>query len=239
MRVLVVGAGTMGRWLADLLAAEHAVALADADTDRAARVATELGCATDDGGRYDLLALAVPMSAVPGAATDHSGRADAVLDVAGEMRDTLAALRDAFPDAERVSTHPLFAPANAPGRVAIVRDAPGPYTDAAVDVLAAAGNEPFETTTEEHDRAMATVQAMTHAAVLAFGLAAEDVPEEFHTPVSGPLADLVAGVTGGDPSVYAEIQARFDGAEELAVAADRIAEADAEAFGELFAEAGQ
>jgi prephenate dehydrogenase len=239
MRVLVVGAGTMGRWLADLLTAEHAVALADADPDRAARVADDLGCGTDDGDRYDLLALAVPMSAVADAAATYEGRADAVVDVAGEMRDTLAALRESFPDAERVSTHPLFAPGNAPGRVAVVRDAPGGRTAAVIDALAAAGNEPFETTAAEHDEAMETVQATTHAAVLAYALAAEEVPEEFHTPVSGPLADLVDGVTDGDPGVYAEIQARFDGAGALAAAAQRVAEADEDAFARLFQEAGR
>ncbi|MFC7177623.1 prephenate dehydrogenase/arogenate dehydrogenase family protein [Halosegnis marinus] len=237
MRVLVVGAGTMGRWLAAELAGDHAVAFADADADRAADAASSLDCGTDDGDRYDLLALAVPMSAVGAAARDYAGRADAVLDVTGEMRDTLAALRESFPDAERVSTHPLFAPGNAPGTVAVVTDAPGERTEAALDALAAAGNDLFETTAAEHDRAMETVQAKTHAAVLAFALAGEEVPQPFHTPVSGPLSDLADAVVSGDPRVYAEIQARFDGAERVAEAAERLAEADPEAFADLFAEA--
>jgi len=239
MRVLVVGAGTMGRWLAGILADDHRVAVADTDPERAATTAEEIGCGTDDGGPYDLLVLAVPMSAVATAAADYADRADAVIDVTGEMRDTLAALRSEFPESERVSTHPLFAPENAPGTVAVVRDAPGERTETVLDALAAAGNDLFETTVSEHDRAMETVQAKTHAAVLAYALAAEDVPEQFHTPVSDPISELVETVTDGDADVYAEIQARFDGANEIAAAAKRLATADEEEFADLFEEAGR
>jgi len=237
MRVLVVGAGTMGRWLAGVLADDHAVSVADVDSERAAAAAEELGCGTDDGSSYDLLVLAVPMSAVAAAAAEYADRADAVIDVSGEMRDTLATLRSEFPDCERVSTHPLFAPGNAPGTVAVVRDAPGERTEAVLDALAAAGNDLFETTPSEHDDAMETVQAKTHAAVLAYALAADEVPEAFHTPVSGPLSELVETVADGDADVYAEIQARFDGAAELAAAAERLSTADPETFADLFEEA--
>jgi len=240
MRVLVVGSGTMGRWLAGVFDdAGHAVAVADADAERASSLAADLGVETDNGDRYDLLALAVPMSAVADAAAAYAGRGDAVVDVVGEMRDTVAAVREACPDAARVSTHPLFAPDNAPGTVAVVRDAPDDRTEAALDAIAAAGNDLYETTVAEHDRAMETVQAKTHAAVVAYALAAGDVPEPFHTPVSGPLSDLVKRVTTGEPDVYAEIQERFDGADELAAAAKRVAEADAETFAELVEEAGR
>lgn len=237
MRVLVVGAGTMGRWLAGILADDHAVALTDTDPGRAAAAADTLGCETDDGESYDLLVLAVPMSAVSTAAAEYADRADAVIDVSGEMEDTLAALRAEFSDSERVSTHPLFAPENAPGTIAVVRDEPGARTDAVLDAFAAAGNDLFETTPAEHDDAMETIQAKTHAAVLAYALAGDEVPEAFHTPVSGPLSELVRTVTDGDPDVYAEIQERFDGAEALAAAADQVATADREAFADLFEEA--
>ncbi|MFB6118589.1 3-hydroxyacyl-CoA dehydrogenase NAD-binding domain-containing protein [Halosegnis sp.] len=240
MHVLVVGSGAMGRWLASLLAdAGHTVALADAEPERAQAAAADLDLAVDTGGDYDLLSLAVPMSAVDAAASEHAGRADAVVDVTGEMRDTTAAIRAAFPDAERLSTHPLFAPANAPGTVAVVPDTPGERTDAVLDALVAAGNTLHETTAADHDQAMETVQAKTHAAVLAYALAAEEVAEPFHTPVSGPLADLVETVTTGEADVYREIQARFDGADELATAARRIAAADGDAFAALFEEARQ
>jgi prephenate dehydrogenase len=112
-------------------------------------------------------------------------------------------------------------------------------TDALREDLAAAGNHCFETTSEEHDRAMETVQAAAHAAVVAYGLAAESVRPEFATPVSEDLSDLVRTVTGGEPRVYADIQATFDGAAAVAAAAERVAAADAEEFAALYHEAGR
>jgi prephenate dehydrogenase len=143
-------------------------------------------------------------------------------------------MREVAPTLERVSLHPLFAASNAPGSIAVVPDAPGPVTDRLRDALSAAGNDCFETTAEEHDDAMRTVQARTHAAILAFGLAADDVPEQFHTPISEGLFDLLDEVTANDADVYADIQRAFDGAEDVAVAAERLAEADPETFVDLY-----
>jgi prephenate dehydrogenase len=253
MNLLVVGAGTMGRWFARSVAPVlDRVTFADSD-EAAARAAvaafeervadrTDPPTATvDEGGPADVVCVAVPISAVDGAIAEHAPRAErAALDVSGVMEPAVAALREAAPDIERASLHPLFAPENEPGNCAVVVDRGGPAVRAVREALAERGNRVFDTTPAEHDGAMATVQARAHAAVLAFGLAAESVPPEFHTPVSGPLADLVANVTGGNPAVYAEIQAAFDGAEEVADAARRVADAagDREAFADLYAEAG-
>jgi prephenate dehydrogenase len=154
------------------------------------------------------------------------------------MAPAVAAMRRHAPDRERLSAHPLFAPAAAPGRVPVVVDEPGPVTDAVRAALSAAGNELFETDPETHDRAMATVQARAHAAVLAFALAREEVPERFHTPVSAALSELADRVTDGTPRVYADVQAAFEGAGDVAAAARRVADAEGEAFERLYREAG-
>lgn len=241
MRLLVVGAGEMGRWLAESLASSFEMAVVDADPAVAEATAAAAGVrVADDDETFDAVAFAVPMTAIEDVVAAHADRAErALVDVTGEMRTPLAAMREHAPGLERLSTHPLFAAANAPGNVAVVRDARGPVTDAVVDALAAAGNEPFETTAEEHDHAMETVQAKAHAAVLAYALAADDVREEFHTPLSGPLEELVDQLLGNTPQVYAEIQDAFDGADEVAEAARRIADADPEAFAELYEEASR
>jgi prephenate dehydrogenase len=85
---------------------------------------------------------------------------------------------------------------------------------------------------------METVQARAHAAVLAFGLAAEPVPEGFGTPVYDALENLRQEVTGNTPRVYADIQKSFEGADDIAAAAERIAAADDEAFERLYRDAG-
>jgi prephenate dehydrogenase len=241
MNVLVVGAGEMGTWLGETLAAElDAPDLVFADTreDAAAAAADALGgraVQTGTDERFDVVCLAVPIPALEAAVEEWADAADrAVVDVTGVMAPAVAAMRSAAPTVERVSLHPLFAPDAAPGTVAVVPDAPGPVTDRLRRTLSAAGNDLFETTAAEHDEAMVTVQARVHAAVLAFGLAAEDVPEEFHTPVSTAMFGLLDRVTGNDPRVYADIQAAFDGAGDVADAAADLAEADDESFAAFY-----
>ncbi|QGA82509.1 prephenate dehydrogenase/arogenate dehydrogenase family protein [Halomicrobium sp. LC1Hm] len=239
MRVLVVGAGAMGRWFADSVAtADDEVAFVDADETAATAAADAL-----DGRaltppveeRFDLVCVAVPLPAAASVIEEYADRADrAICDVTGSMRDPIDAMRAHAPEIERVSLHPLFAPENAPGNLAVVTDADGPVGETIRERLRTRGNELVATTPAEHDEAMETVQARAHTAVLAFALAAEDVPETFQTPISEALFDLVEQMTDGEPRVYADIQAAFEGADDVAAAARQIARADAETFSELY-----
>ena len=242
MELLVVGAGAMGRWFADTVAGtDDSVGFADADPDAATAAVDEVGGhvvdpATEES--FDVVCVAVPMDAVSDAIAEHAGLAsEAVLDVSGEMRDSVAALEAHATGVERASLHPLFSATNAPGNVPVVVDRDGPALQAIREALSAAGNEVFETTPAEHDRAMETVQARAHTAVLAYALAAEDVDPRFHTTLSGPLSELAEQLTGNTPAVYADIQERFDGGESVAEAARLLAAADREAFLELYEDA--
>lgn len=245
MEALVVGAGSMGRWfgtvLAESLADPVSLAFLDADDDAATAAAEQVGGrAVSSAPAVDLVCIAVPIPAGTAAIAEHASAAgEAVVDVTGTMAAPVAAMRETVPDCERVSFHPLFAPANEPGNVPFVADNPGPRTDAVREALTSRDNTLVETTPETHDEAMETVQARTHAAVLAFALAAEDVPDSFQTPISARLSELAEQVTDGDPRVYADIQGAFDGAEDVAAAATRIADADREEFEALFADASQ
>lgn len=260
MRLLVIGAGEMGRWVADTLAAAPdavdgtvAVTFADADASVAADAAAErnasaLGSDARPGeDRFDAVCLAVPIPSIESAIQQWASAADgALFDVAGAMEPAIAAMQTVAADSgsgidEYGSFHPLFAPPRTPGNVAFVPGEDGPLLASVRAAMRDAGNEVFETTAAEHDDAMATVQAGAHAAVLAYGLVAADadVREEFHTPVSRRLEGIVETVTEGSPDVYADIQRAFDGAEGIADAAERVANArdDREAFRSLYREA--
>ncbi|MCQ4333376.1 prephenate dehydrogenase/arogenate dehydrogenase family protein [Natronomonas sp. F2-12] len=243
MQLLVVGAGEMGRWFARESGA-GTVAFADRDPETAreaaAAIAGSRAVPLDTDETFDVVCHAVPMSSTPAAIEAHAGKATgAVVDVAGEMRDSVAALESHAESRACASFHPLFSASNAPGNVpsVVVRD--GPAIGRLRSALEAAGNEVFETTVEEHDRAMETVQAKAHTAVLAYALAAEEIDPRFQTAFSEPLSELVERLTGDTPEVYAEIQARFDGSTPVADAAAEIAAADAETFVELYEEAGE
>lgn len=239
MKLLVVGAGAMGRWFAEtVVTAADGVGFVDADPD-AARAAVDgvggrvVDPATDES--FDLVCVAVPMPAAPDVIEEYASLAErAVCDVTGSMRNPVAAMREHVPERERMSLHPLFAPQRAPGNVAAVVDRDGDVSETVRNRLAAAGNDVVETTAEEHDEAMETVQARAHTAVLAFGLAADDVPDHFQTPVSAALFDLVKQVADGEGRVYADVQAAFDGADDVARAAREIAEADADQFVDIY-----
>lgn len=239
MDVLIVGAGSMGTWLGDSLEAE--IAFADVDTDAAANAADAVdGSVADLEGddRYDVVCLAVPMTHVADAIAAQADRADrAIFDVSGSMATPLEAMATHAPACERVSLHPLFAPRRAPGTIAVVRDDVGPITEGLLETLEDGGNRLLETTAAEHDEAMETVQAATHAAVLSFALAAEPVPDGFETPIYEGIRTLVEQVTEGTPRVYADIQASFDGADAVAEAATALAEADPEGIEALYREA--
>ncbi|MFC5973184.1 prephenate dehydrogenase/arogenate dehydrogenase family protein [Halomarina salina] len=250
MHCCIVGAGEMGRWLGSTLAADPAFDVSFADTDPAAAdsAASALGGEAvpldpqESSRRFDAVALAVPIPAVAEAVATQAPRADrALLDVTGVMGTALDAMREHAPDRERLSLHPMFSEANAPGSIAAVHDAPGAVTDAVRESLDAAGNDLFDTTAADHDDAMETVQAKAHAAVLAYGLAGEAVDPRYHTDVSTAMFDLVANVTGGSAHVFGDIQTAFEGADAVAEAAERIdaARGDPEAFAALYEEAGR
>ncbi len=240
MDLLVVGAGAIGRWLGASVDAE--LAFTDIDPAAAQAAVNDVGgqaVPIDSDGRFDTVAVAVPMPDAPAAIETHAARArDAMLDLTGSMVEPVNVMAEQAADRERLSLHPLFAPENAPGRIAMVPAAPGPVTERIQDDLAAAGNDLFETTAAAHDQAMETVQAKTHAAVLAFALAADEVDPAFATPVFDRMTQIVDEVTDGQPRVYADIQDAFDGAESVAEAAGLVADADRDRFEQLFRDAG-
>ncbi|UIO99014.1 prephenate dehydrogenase/arogenate dehydrogenase family protein [Halobaculum sp. CBA1158] len=243
MKLLVVGAGEMGRWVAHTLRpVVDRVALADTNPqtamDAAEAVVDGRVVPLDTDESFDCVVLAVPIPVVADAVARYADNAadGAIVDVAGVMGDPLAAMAT-HADGEYASFHPLFAPPRGPGRIAYVPGEVGPVVEHVREGFADAGNEPFETTAAEHDDAMAKVQAGAHTAVLAYALAAGDVDERFHTPVSEPLAELARTVAAGESRVYADIREAFDGAGPVADAAAALAEADREEFDALFADA--
>ncbi|RQG93455.1 prephenate dehydrogenase/arogenate dehydrogenase family protein [Natrarchaeobius chitinivorans] len=239
MDVLIVGAGSMGRWFGRAIDAD--VSFADVDAETAAAAADVVGGdVVDLGGEttFDVVCLAVPMTHVVEAIEEHADRAErAVVDVSGVMGPPVRAMETHAPNGERVSLHPLFAPERAPGSIAVVRDRPGPTTDELLETIGERGNEFLETTADEHDEAMETVQASAHAAILSFALASKSVPDGFETPVYDRLRAVAEQVTDGTPQVYADIQETFDGADAVAVAASDIAAADSEELEALYREA--
>ena len=247
MKTLVVGAGAMGRWLGTVLKEsgprETSLSFLDPKESVAEDAASELdGTAVvpGEGDTYELVCLAVPIPATTTAIEEHAPAAEtAIIDVTGTMEEPVSTKRNAAPDCERASLHPLFAPENEPGNVPTVVDNDGPVVEVVLDALRNRGNEIVETTAARHDEIMETVQARAHTAVLAFALSANTVPDAYQTPISAELFELADQVTGGESRVYADIQDAFEGAGDVADAAREIAAADRDAFEQLYENAAR
>ncbi|MFW6385512.1 MAG: prephenate dehydrogenase [Halodesulfurarchaeum sp.] len=241
MDALVVGAGAIGRWFAEMI--PWKVTFADVDESAAVSSARSLGERGSVGelrgeSRYDVVVIAVPMRVASETIRVEGKRAErAIVDLTGSMQEPLSAMEVVASGIERVSYHPLFAPEHAPGNIAVSVGESGPITDKIWDGLETNGNELIEVDPAEHDEAMKTIQGRAHAAILAFGLTASDVPPGLSTPVYEQLHELLERVTSGTPQVYADIQDRFDGAQDVRDAASKLASADREAFETLYRDA--
>ncbi|MFF3773263.1 4-amino-4-deoxyprephenate dehydrogenase CmlC [Streptomyces sp. NPDC002232] len=133
------------------------------------------------------------------------------LSVRTGMADELAARA---PGVQHVGLNPMFAPAagmtGRPVAAVVTRDGPG--VAALLRLVEDRGGRPVRLSAEEHDRTVAATQALTHAAILSFGLALARLGVDAATlketapPPHQVLLALLARVLGGSPEVYGDIQ---------------------------------
>jgi len=244
--VIVGGAGRMGRWLGRFLAAQGYTTgsldpAAAPDDDAWARAALSTA---------DLIVCSTPPTVIAGlyAAWQAAPPAGVIVDIASIKTPLLEPIRGLQRAGGRVaSIHPMFGPS-----VVLLRDADVVLCDTGDPEATASVERLFLPTTArlvrlpiaDHDRVMADLLALAHAAAIAFALA---LPAEVH-PVRSTtfqaLESLAAAVMRESPDVYYEIQAMNPHAEEalgrLAVALDRILATvgarDAAGFRALFGE---
>ncbi|MBY6368498.1 prephenate dehydrogenase dimerization domain-containing protein [Rhodococcoides corynebacterioides] len=216
-RVVVVGgAGAVGALYADAFAgAGCAVSVLDPAADEVGGdVLRPDAAATDRLGAADVVILAVPesvaLAAVPVLST-IAPRATVV--------DTLS-VKTAIADAVARSTvvaavglNPMYAPSlgmdGRPTAAVVHRD--GPAVASVLEVVAARGPV-VRVSASEHDRVVASTQALTHAAILAFGTALAElgvdpaVAAALGPPPFATATALLARVATGTPEVYADVQ---------------------------------
>ncbi|GLY52648.1 prephenate dehydrogenase/arogenate dehydrogenase family protein [Lentzea sp. NBRC 102530] len=138
---------------------------------------------------------------------------------------------------EAVSVNPMFAPSlpvrGRPIAAVVVRD--GPLAQDFLRLLGSWGARVVEVTAPEHDRLAAASQALTHAAVLGFGLGLVELGlgaadlTALAPPPHRTLLALLARIAGGTPEVYWDVQSANPLAAQarsaLAVGMRRVADA--------------
>ncbi|WP_425569948.1 prephenate dehydrogenase/arogenate dehydrogenase family protein [Rhodococcus olei] len=216
--VVAGGEGAVGSMLADLWAgADASVLRPDVAAGPGCDIRSPGTRLRADIGSADVVVLAVPEEVALTAvgAVGPLLRPGAVLVETLSVKSRFAAAVAASElAAEVVGVNPMFAPSlGLPGRaVAVVVHRGGPAVDRIVADLTGWGARVQVTTADRHDRWCAAMQALTHAAVLSFGLALADLDvdaaetESLAPPPHTVLSALLARITGGSPEVYRDVQ---------------------------------
>jgi 4-amino-4-deoxyprephenate dehydrogenase len=275
--VVVGGAGAVGGLFTErLLAMGAEVAVVDTAAPDGPALRTGSGSTAPDGrirhvrgditavdlrlaaevGHADLVVLAVPepvaLAAVRGVTAEL--RPDALLvDTLSVKGPVTRAVRAQAPGVQAVGLNPMFAPSlGFEGRpVAAVVINEGPRTDELLKLVESWGATVVRVDETEHDRLAGAAQALTHAAVLGYGIAlaglgtpAAELRRVAPPPANTMLA-LLARVVSGAPEVYWDVQhanseatgartALADGIRRLAELVEHGSEADfAAVVGEL------
>jgi prephenate dehydrogenase len=227
--IVAGGAGAVGRLMVDLLHRAGAdvlavdVAAPPAEVVQVCAYARGDVCAMDaplvaELRRADIVVLAVPervaLAAVPALARELRPGA-LLVDTLSVKTAIVATLATHAAQLEAVSLNPMFAPAlgfdDRAVAAVVVHD--GPRARALLDAVDRRGGRVAELGADEHDRVVAVTQALTHATVLAFGLALDELGiavEDLGAAATPPhltLLALLARVTSGRPETYWEVQA--------------------------------
>ena len=206
---VIGGNGLMGRCIAGLFAdLGHAVMIADLDTKLAPQAAASIA---------DVVLISVPIDTTVEVIRQLGPkvRPEALLmDVTSVKTAPVQAMLDSS-TASVVGTHPLFGPSvhSVQGQRIVVTPGRGDeWHRWLVDMLQARGLVIKESTPQNHDRAMAVVQVLTHFATEVMGKALADIGVplretlDFTSPVYLMELLMTARHFAQSPQLYASIQ---------------------------------
>jgi len=221
VRVAVIGAGEMGRWLANFSRRFAEVTVSDSNQAKARRVAAELKVAARPAERAaaeaDLIFVAVPIARTPGVLlrlAKVAPRGALLVDVASVKGEVVKSMEKIKEDVELVSIHPLFGPGATSLRnkdVVVIPVRPGARYQEFRKILERSGARITEMSADLHDQAMAVIQCLSHFVLLAYlqtlrSLDGVKLSRGLRTPIFSSLAELAKAAAAGKPELYGELQ---------------------------------
>lgn len=244
--VIVGGAGRMGRWLSRFLSAQgYTIGALDPSA-----APDENDWARRTLPSADLIVCSTPPAATTElyAGWSRNPPAGVVVDISSIKTPLIEPIRVLQHAGGRVaSIHPMFGPS-----AVLLRDADVVICDTGDSEATAVVEKLFQATTAhivrmplaDHDRVMADLLSLSHAAAIAFALALPEAEHPVRSTTFHELESLAASVVRESPDVYYEIQAMNPysarALERLRIALDRIITAvtarDSEAFQALLEE---
>lgn len=218
--VVVGGAGAVGTMLVELLRGDNlpVIVIDPREKDFAAGAADIT--APDEHLRSLLRNASVVILAVPepvALAADLSAVSDEALVVETLSVKTRFAALVRSQDHRRATLgiNPMFAPSlGIVGRpVAAVEHRSGAAVAEFLDRIESWGGRAVLVDADKHDRLAAAMQALTHSAILSFGIALADLEvsiddlRSLAPPPHATALAMLARITGGEPEVYWDVQA--------------------------------
>lgn len=172
---------------------------------------------TEELGGADMVMLALPgpVALAAAARVASSMKHGALLVETLSVKSGIAGvIRAEASPTEAVGLNPMFAPslgmAGRPVATVVMRE--GPRVAELLGLISAWGGRVVRLDAERHDQLAAASQTLTHAAILAFGLALADLDaniEELSAVAPPPhtmLLSLLARIVSGTPEVYWDVQ---------------------------------
>ncbi len=189
--ITFIGYGNMARVLArQLIKAGHSVVITGRNLDKAKKLSSDLGCSymdVESATRFgEYIVLALPFNAFTSGYVDEVTvyfENKVVMDILSSKSWVFNYLehKSLSKNFMYISTHPLFGPLTPPigEKIAII---PSKSSVAVIQDVAnlwlSAGLEPIIVSFEEHEKAMAIVQVLTHLYLMAFSRASEKLSQE-------------------------------------------------------------
>lgn len=222
--VVIGGSGAVGSMFIDLLASTGAEVCVIDTVAPAATIPFEPGDITRPTSRIlailnkaDLVLLAIPERVALAVLKPVTSamRADTLLVHTLSVQSRAATVvKNADIHIEVVGLNPMFSPAlGIAGRpIAAIAINDGPLTSKLLYLITSWGGKVVRLGAEEHDQFCAATQALTHATVLAFGMALVNLGIDIHLlsslapPPHTTLLALLARIISGNPEVYWDIQ---------------------------------
>ena len=165
----------------------------------------------------DLVVLAVPEQVALAALAPvaHALPRGAVLAETLTVKSRIAREAESISGLSVVGLNPMFAPSlgleGRPVAAVVVRGGPG--VNALLELIDSRGGRVVSLSAEAHDRLAAAAQALTHAAVLSFGFALDELGVSaaelaaIAPPPHALMLAMLARISSGTPEVYWDVQA--------------------------------
>ena len=263
---IIGGSGEFGRVFASLFKEDgHEVVITGRDVRKGEKVAGELGVefTNDNTGaaqKADIVIISVYIDNtldVIKEVAPHVRPRCLLMDFTSVKIEPCRAMEEhAGKGVEIIGTHPMFGPrvASLEGQAVIVVPMRAKkWKKFLLDFLSRHKAKVFETTPDEHDRAMAVVQGLTHFTYIstASTLKALDIDvkdsRNYASPIYILMLDLIARIVGQSPQLYASIQMHNPHIKEVHRAfieqasklKDTVAGKDVEAFAKLMTNAAK